>query len=206
MTPQHDTEQQLDPRRWITLGVLVATVILVAMDTSVLNVSIPTMLRDLDTTVPSLEWVIAGYSLTFASLLIIGGRLGDIFGHRRLFLIGVSLFGVGSLIAALSPNVGILILGEAVIEGIGASMMVPSTLALLAATFQGRERATAFAAWGAAAGAAVAFGPVIGGFLTTNYSWRWSFRINVIVAPLAIIGAMLFMRKGTRTKRIPIDL
>ena len=137
MTPQDDIEQELDPRRWITLGVLVATVILVAMDTSVLNVSIPTMLRDLDTTVPSLEWVIAGYSLTFASLLIIGGRLGDIFGHRRLFLIGVSLFGVGSLIAALSPNVGILILGEAVIEGIGASMMVPSTLALLATTFQG---------------------------------------------------------------------
>ena len=132
MTPQDDVERELDPRRWITLGVLVATVILVAMDTSVLNVSIPSMLRDLDTTVPSLEWVIAGYSLTFASLLIIGGRLGDIFGHRRLFLIGVTLFGVGSFIAATSPNVGILILGEAVIEGIGAAMMVPATLALLA--------------------------------------------------------------------------
>ena len=118
-----------------------------------LNVSIPTMLRDLDTTVPSLEWVIAGYSLTFASLLIIGGRLGDIFGHRRLFIIGVTLFGVGSLLAALAPNVGILILGEAVIEGIGAALMVPATLALLSASFQGRERATAFAAWGAAAGA-----------------------------------------------------
>ena len=206
MAPQDDTEQELDPRRWITLGVLVATVVLVAMDTSVLNVSIPTMLRDLDTTVPSLEWVIAGYSLTFASLLIIGGRLGDIFGHRRLFLIGVSLFGVGSLIAALSPNVGILILGEAVIEGIGAAMMVPSTLALLATTFQGRERATAFAAWGAAAGAAVAFGPVIGGFLTTNYTWRWSFGINVIIAPVALLGAVLLLKPSERGPRTPIDI
>ncbi len=206
MTPQDDIERELDPRRWITLCVLVITVVLVAMDTSVLNVSIPTMLRDLDTTVPSLEWVIAGYSLTFASLLIIGGRLGDIFGHRRLFVIGVSLFGVGSLIAALSPTVGWLILGEAVIEGIGAALMVPSTLALLSSIFHGRERATAFAAWGAAAGAAVAFGPVLGGWLTTNYSWRWAFGINVIIAPLAVLGAMVLMSRSERHARIPIDL
>jgi EmrB/QacA subfamily drug resistance transporter len=164
------------------------------------------MLRDLDTTVPSLEWVIAGYSLTFASLLIIGGRLGDIFGHRRLFVIGVSLFGLGSLIAALSPTVGWLILGEAVIEGIGAALMVPSTLALLASIFHGRERATAFAAWGAAAGAAVAFGPVLGGWLTTNYSWRWAFGINVVIAPLAVLGAMVLMNRSERHARIPIDL
>lgn len=206
MTPQDDIERELDPRRWITLGVLVITVVLVAMDTSVLNVSIPTMLRDLDATVPSLEWVIAGYSLTFASLLIIGGRLGDIFGHRRLFVIGVSLFGLGSLIAALSPTVGWLILGEAVIEGIGAALMVPSTLALLSSIFHGRERATAFAAWGAAAGAAVAFGPVLGGWLTTNYSWRWAFGINVIIAPLAVLGAMVLMSASERHARIPIDL
>jgi EmrB/QacA subfamily drug resistance transporter len=206
MTPQDDIERELDPRRWITLGVLVITVVLVAMDTSVLNVSIPTMLRDLDTTVPSLEWVIAGYSLTFASLLIIGGRLGDIFGHRRLFVIGVSLFGLGSLIAALSPTVAWLILGEAVIEGIGAALMVPSTLALLSSIFHGRERATAFAAWGAAAGAAVAFGPVLGGWLTTNYSWRWAFGINVIIAPLAVLGAMVLMSASERHARIPIDI
>ena len=206
MTPQDDIERELDPRRWITLGVLVITVVLVAMDTSVLNVSIPTMLRDLDTTVPSLEWVIAGYSLTFASLLIIGGRLGDIFGHRRLFVIGVSLFGLGSLIAALSPTVGWLILGEAVIEGIGAALMVPSTLALLSSIFHGRERATAFAAWGAAVGAAVAFGPVLGGWLTTNYSWRCAFGINVIIAPLAVLGAMVLMSRSERHARIPIDL
>jgi EmrB/QacA subfamily drug resistance transporter len=201
-----ETRPVADPRRWLTLAVLVTTVVLVALDTSVLNVAIPTMLRELDTTVPALEWVIAGYSLTFAAMLIVGGRLGDVYGHRRLFVIGAALFGFGSLIASLATSVGWLILGEAVIEGLGAALMVPSTLAILSATFHGRERATAFAAWGAAAGAAVAFGPVLGGYLTTNHSWRWSFRINVILAPLAILGAMAFMRRGERAERVPIDL
>lgn len=197
---------RLDPRRWWTLGILISTVVLIAIDTSVLNVSIPTILRELDTTVPSLQWVITGYSLTFASLLIVGGRLGDIYGHRRLFVIGATLFGLGSLLASEAQSVGMLIVGEAVIEGIGAALMTPATLAILSTTFKGRERATAFAAWGATAGAAVAFGPVLGGFLTTNYSWRWSFRINVVVAPLAVLGAFVVMRKGIRAKKTPVDL
>ncbi len=200
------TEHQPDPKRWFTLVILVGTVVLIAVDTSVLNVAIPTMLTDLDTTVPALEWVIAGYSLTFASLLIVGGRLGDLYGHRRLFVIGAALFGTGSFIASVATSVGVLIIGEAVVEGTGAALMMPSTLAILSATFRGRERATAFAAWGAAAGAAVAFGPVLGGYLTTNYSWRWSFRINVILAPLAVIGAMALMHRSPRAdRRIPID-
>ena len=207
MPPPPTDDPSTDPRRWLSLIVLLATVVLIALDTSVLNVAIPTMLRELDTTVPSLEWVIAGYSLTFASLLIIGGRLGDLYGHRRLFIIGAALFGIGSLIASLAQSVGALIVGEAVLEGIGAALMLPSTLAIMSALFLGKERATAFAAWGAAAGAAVAFGPVLGGFLTTNYSWRWSFRINVIVAPLAIIGALLFMRRVPRAVDRPgLDL
>lgn len=205
MTEPIDPTQ--DPRRWITLGILITAVILIAVDTSVLNVSIPTILRDLHTTVPALEWVIAGYSLTFATLLIIGGRLGDVYGHRKLFIIGATLFGTGSLLASVSQSVGVLILGEAIIEGIGASLMTPATLAILSTTFRGRERATAFSIWGATLGAAVAFGPVMGGFLTTNYSWRWSFRINVIVAPLAVLGAFLVMpaRVGERRK-VPIDV
>lgn len=199
-------DEALDPRRWLTLGILILTVVLIALDTSVLNVSIPTILRELDTTVPALQWVITGYSLTFATLLIIGGRLGDIYGHRRMFIIGTTLFGLGSLLASVANSVGVLILGEAVIEGIGAALMTPSTLAILSTTFRGSERAKAFAAWGAAAGAAVAFGPVLGGFLTTNYSWRWSFRINVVVAPIAALGAIVLMRNGKRGKRTPIDL
>jgi EmrB/QacA subfamily drug resistance transporter len=205
--PSAAVDPSQDPRRWVTLGILITAVILIAVDTSVLNVSIPTILHELDTTVPSLEWVITGYSLTFATLLIIGGRLGDVYGHRRLFIIGAALFGTGSLLASESQSVGALVLGEAIIEGIGASLMTPATLAILSTTFRGRERATAFAVWGATIGAAVAFGPVLGGFLTTNYSWRWSFRINVIVAPLAVLGALAFMpsRVGERHK-VPIDV
>jgi MFS family permease len=159
----------------VTLAITIVAAFIVVVDNTVLNVAIPTILREFDTSLPTLEWVVTGYALTFATLLIIGGRLGDVYGHRRIFMIGTALFGLGSLIAALSQNVGQLILGEAIIEGIGASLMLPATLAILSSTFQGRERASAFAAWGATAGVGAALGPVIGGFLTTNYSWRWSF-------------------------------
>ena len=111
-----------DPRRWITLVIVITSIFIVVLDNSVLNVAIPTILRDFDTTLPSLEWVVTGYALTFASLLIIGGRLGDIYGHRRIFVIGAFLFGTGSLVAALSQSVGVLIIGEAIIEGVGAAL------------------------------------------------------------------------------------
>ncbi len=192
---------QKDPRRWFTLAITVTTVLIAALDTTILNVAIPTILREFDTTLSSLQWVITGYSLTFAALLIIGGRLADIFGARRIFVIGLALFGIGSLIASAANGVPMLVLGEAIIEGMGASLMLPATMGILSNTFVGRERATAFAAWGATMGAAVAFGPLIGGFLTTNYSWRWGFGLNVIIVPFAIIGALLFMDPGVRASR-----
>ena len=193
-------------RRWLTLAIVLMSTLIVVLDNTVLNVAIPTILRDFHTTVPALEWVITGYALTFATLLIIGGRLGDLYGTRRMFIIGAAIFAAGSLLAALSWNVASLIVGEAIIEGIGASLMLPATLSLLSNTFQGRERATAFAAWGAVAGSAAGLGPVVGGFLTTEVSWRWSFGINVIIAPLAIAGALLFIEKRPhRAEREPLD-
>ena len=104
-----------DPRRWITLAIVIISAFIVVLDNTVLNVAIPTILREFHTTLPSLEWVITGYALTFASLLIIGGRLGDVYGHRRVFVIGAALFGVGSLLASVSHSVGMMILGEAII-------------------------------------------------------------------------------------------
>jgi MFS family permease len=195
-----------DPRRWITLAIVVLSIVLTAMDVAVLNVAIPTMLRELHATVPQLQWVITGYSLTFAAFLIIGGRLGDMYGHRRMFVIGGFLFGLGSLIASEARSVGQLIVGEAVIEGLGAALMMPASLAILSTTFRGRERATAFAAWTAAAGGSAAFGPLVGGYLTTEHSWRWAFRINVLLAPFAIVGALLLIPRGQRTRRTNIDL
>jgi EmrB/QacA subfamily drug resistance transporter len=195
--------ERIQPGQWVILAVTIVAAFIVVLDNTVLNVAIPTIMRDLHTRLPSLQWVITGYALTFAALLIIGGRLADIYGHRRVFIVGAALFGAGSLLASVSTSVGELVLGEAIIEGIGASLMLPATLAIMSSTFTGRIRATAFAAWGATAGVAAAVGPVVGGFLTTNYSWRWSFRINVIVAPLAILGALLFMKPTERTGRRP---
>jgi EmrB/QacA subfamily drug resistance transporter len=201
--PGYDTPTA---RQWVTLGIVLMSTVIVVLDTTVLNVAIPTILHEFDTTLPSLEWVITGYSLTFATFLIIGGRLGDIYGQRRVFITGAALFAGGSLLASLSWNVASLVVGEALIEGLGASLMLPATLALLSNTFQGRSRAMAFAAWGAVAGSAAGLGPVVGGLLTTDFSWRWAFRINVIIAPLAIIGALLFIPPTKRSgKREPLD-
>jgi EmrB/QacA subfamily drug resistance transporter len=198
---------RIQPAQWVVLAVTIVAAFIVVLDNTVLNVAIPTILRDLHTRLPSLQWVVTGYALTFAALLIIGGRLGDVYGHRNVFMVGAFLFGVGSFLASVSTSVGELILGEAIIEGIGASLMLPATLAILSATFTGRIRATAFATWGATAGVAAAIGPLLGGFLTTNYSWRWSFRINVIVAPLAIIAAALFIaRTERRSDRPRVDI
>ena len=155
--PEHLDPAPVDHARSIVL----MAAFIVVLDNTVLNVAIPTILRRVphDPAVASSGSSPATRS-TFATLLIIGGRLGDIYGHRRIFIIGAALFGVGSLIASVSHlGARSSIIGEAIIEGIGASLMLPSTLAILSTTFQGRERATAFAAWGATAGVAAAFGP-----------------------------------------------
>ena len=157
-----------DPKRWIALVILSSTLFIIVLDNTILNVAVPTIIREFHTQVSSMQWVISGYSLVFASLLISFGRLGDIVGRRRMFFIGASLFAVGSLIASLSQSVVQLFIGESLIEGIGAAMMLPATLSILSATFRGRERGVAFAVWGSVAGGAGALGPWIGGILTTE--------------------------------------
>src|SRR5215813_8217566 len=119
-----DTDRK-DARRWFAAAVVIVSVAIPVLDNTILTVAIPTILREFHTDLPSLQWVITGYSLTFATLLIIGGRLGDMYGHRRMFVIGAVVFGLGSLLASVSHSVPTLVLGEAIIEGIGASMMIP---------------------------------------------------------------------------------
>ncbi len=197
----------VDPRRWITLGIVLLALIITALDNTILTVAIPTIQRDLHTDLSNLQWVLTGYSLTFATLLVIGGRLGDVYGARTMFILGAALFGVGSFVASISHSLALLLLGESFIEGIGASLMLPATLAIISNTFAGRERVKAFAAWGAIAGASAAFGPGVGGWLTSDYSWRWAFRINLVVAPVAALGALFFIRptpRATRRQRIDV--
>ena len=178
-----------DRSRWVALGAVSAGVVVVTLDTTILNVAIPTIRRDLGTDLVSLVWVVTGYSLTLGSLLVIGGRLGDVFGARRTFVAGALVFAAGSVVASAATSVWMLGLGESVVEGIGAALLLPAALATLSTLFRDRERAKAFAVWGGAAGAASALGPVIGGWLATDASWRWGFRINVVVAPLAALLA-----------------
>jgi EmrB/QacA subfamily drug resistance transporter len=200
------SDQPADSKRWIALVILSSSLFIIVLDNTILNVAVPTIIREFDTTVSAMQWVISGYSLVFASLLISFGRLGDLFGRRKLFFFGATLFAIGSLLASLSQSVTQLFIGESLLEGIGAAAMLPATLSIISATFRGRERGMAFAVWGAVAGGAGALGPWIGGILTTYYSWRWAFRINVVVAPVAIIAAIFYVHESKDERGGSLDL
>ncbi len=178
-------------KKWGPLGVLSLALAIVVIDTTLLNVSLATIIRDLHTDIQSMQWVITAYALMLAAFTIFGGKLGDIFGRKKMFVVGAIIFAIGSFVASISPNVGILILGESIIEGIGAALMLPATSSLLISTFKGRERGIAFGVWGGVAAAASAVGPILGGYLTTNFSWRWGFRINVFVVIILVLGAFM---------------
>ncbi|MGO8951056.1 MAG: MFS transporter [Ktedonobacterales bacterium] len=192
-----------NPRRWLGLMGLALGVFAAILDTTVLTVAVPTLLRELGASLAAIQWVIAGYSLVFASLLILSGRIGDLFGHRRMVISGLFVFGVGALIASVSQNATTLFAGDALTEGIGAAMMSSSSLALINNEFRGNERAGAFGLFGGLAGIAGAFSPVVGGWLTTDASWRWAFRINVVLVPLLIVLVAAGVREVRRSGRRP---
>ena len=172
---------------------------------TLLNVSLSYIIQDLDTTIQKIQWVITAYSLTIAMLMITGGRLGDLYGRKKMFVLGAFIFAVGSLICSFSQNVPTMIIGESIIEGIGAALMMPATMSLLVSTYRGRDRALAFGIWGGVAGASTAIGPLLGGWITTNYSWRWAFRINVVVAAVLIAGSFLIKESRDREEKPQLD-
>ncbi len=178
-------------KKWGSLVVLSLALAIIVIDTTLLNVSLGTIIREFNTTLQSIQWVITAYALTLAALTITGGRLGDLFGRKRMFMLGAIIFAIGSFIASDSHNIPTMVMGESIIEGIGAALMMPATSSLLVSIFRGRERAIAFGVWGGIAAAAAALGPILGGWLTTNFSWRWGFRINVVVAAILLIGSVI---------------
>lgn len=194
-------------RKWIPLVVLALALSIIIIDTTILNVSIKAIISDLNTTVQNLQWVIAAYSLTLAAFTITGGRLGDLYGRKKMFMLGAVLFAIGSGLAAVSTSFGMLLAGESIIEGIGAALMMPATASLLVATYQGRDRAIAFGVWGSMAAASAAIGPILGGWLGTNYTWRWAFLINIFVAAALVIGTILFVKESRDTEeKAELDL
>ncbi len=138
-------------------------------------------------------------------LTITGGRLGDLFGRKRMFVAGAVIFAAGSMLASLATSVPMLIIGESVIEGVGAALMLPAMASLLVASYRGRDRALALGIWGGMAAGGAAIGPVLGGFLTTHYSWRWGFRIDVFVAALLVAGSLLIRDSRDRQGKPSID-
>jgi len=187
-------------RKWIPLVVLALALSIIIIDTTILNVSIKAIITDLNTTIQNLQWVIASYSLTLAAFTITGGRLGDLFGRKRMFMLGAILFAIGSGMASIAHSFPMLLAGESIIEGIGAALMMPATASLLVSIYHGRDRAVAFGVWGSLAAASAAIGPILGGWLGTNYSWRWAFRINIFVALVLVIGAILFIKESRDTE------
>ena len=185
-------------RRWFALIPVALGVAMIILDATVVNVVLPTLITEVGLTTTDAEWVTAAYSLTFASLLIVAGRLADRFGRRLIFVIGLVVFVVSSVLVAMSGS-PVTIIGARALQGVGAAMILPSSLSILNSVFVGKSRAAAFAVWGATIGGMAAMGPLVGGWLTTDFSWHWSFLINVPIGVVVLIGALVFVPE-TRDK------
>ena len=189
----------------IVLLTLASAQFLMTLDSSVMNVSIATVAKDVGTTVTGIQTAITFYTLVMASLMITGGKLGQILGRKRAFAIGCVIYGCGSLITALSPNLAVLMLGWSVLEGVGAALIMPAIVALVATNFARPQRPRAYGLVASAGAIAVAAGPLIGGLFTTYASWRWVFAGEVLVV-LVILGLTRRMADTPAEKGIRLDL
>lgn len=188
--------------KWRALIVLSLAQFLMVLDQAVMNVSISQLVEDFDTTVTVIQGVITFYALTMAALMITGGKLGDRWGRKRAFVIGLIIYGAGSALTAASWNVGILLVGWSILEGIGAALVLPALVALIAGSYQGANRAVAYGVIGGVAGAGIAVGPILGGWVTTNFTWRYVFVGEVVVA-VVIVALAGWLADPARAGRKP---
>ena len=179
-------------RRWIALLFLALGVAMIILDATVVNVALPQMIEDLGLTTSDAEWVNAAYSLSFASLLILSGRIADLYGRRLMFIVGIVVFVGSSVLVGLSSN-SIEVIGARALQGVGAALILPSSLSVLNAVFTGKARSIAFAVWGGTIGGMAALGPLVGGYLTTYATWHWAFFINVPIGIIVLVGVFLLV-------------
>jgi MFS family permease len=180
----------------LPIAIFASAQFVMVLDSSVMNVSISQIVADLDTNIQGVQLAITAYTLVMAALMLAGAKLGDILGRDRTFAIGLAVYGLGSLTTALSPNLAVLLVGWSLIEGLGAALVLPAIVSLVAGTYGGKQRALAFGIVGGVAGAAIAAGPLIGGWVTTEFSWRYVFAGETV-----IVALILLLRR--RLKRFP---
>jgi EmrB/QacA subfamily drug resistance transporter len=185
-------------KKWWTLAAVSVGLFMIMLDNTVVNVALPSMRQSLHMSLSELEWVVAGYALTFAAFMLTGGKLADYVGRRLIFMVGLAVFTGASLACGLAPNGGFLI-GSRVVQGLGGALMNPATLSIITATFAPRERGKAIGIWAGVSGMALAIGPLVGGLLTEHVNWNWIFFINVPVGILGLLAIPLFIDESRDT-------
>jgi EmrB/QacA subfamily drug resistance transporter len=185
-------------RKWWTLAAVAFGLFMIMLDNTVVNVALPAIERDLHMSISGLEWIVTAYALVFAALMITGGKLADLMGRKRIFIVGLVIFTLASLACGLAPNAGFLI-GARAVQGIGAAFMNPATLSIITATFPPRQRGQAIGIWAGVSALALAIGPLVGGLIVDHISWSWIFFVNVPVGVLAIIVSQLVIRESRDT-------
>lgn len=196
---------QADRAGWGVIGLLAAAQFVMVIDATVMNVSISTIVADLDTSVVGIQTAITAFTLIMASLMLTGGKLGERLGPRRAFALGLLIYGAGSLTTALAPNLGVLLLGWSLLEALGAVLVIPAIVALVSATYSGPQRALSFGIIGGVAGAAAAAGPIIGGLASTYASWRWVFAVETIMCVVILIASRSIPSPAGKSGK-PFDL
>ena len=187
-------------RKWWTLGAVAFGLFMIMLDNTVVNVALPSIQRDLHISVEELEWIVNGYALTFAVLMLTGGKLADLLGRRLIFVAGLAIFTASSLACGLADSAAMLI-GARVVQGVGAALMNPATLSIITATFPPRQRGMAIGIWAGVSAMALAIGPLVGGILAEKISWGWIFFINVPVGILGIVVARLVITESRDTSQ-----
>ena len=191
-------------RKWRALIIVCVAIFMLLLDITVVNVALPSIQRDLHTSLTDLEWVVDAYALMLASCTLNAGSLGDLLGRKRVFIAGVGVFTVASLLCGIATSPLLLNLARG-LQGVGGAIMFAVSLAILTQEFHGRERGTAFGIWGATVGAAVAIGPLVGGALTEWAGWRWIFFVNLPIGAACIAGAWAYLHESRDEEHGGVD-
>ena len=192
-------------RKWWTLAAVSFGLFMIMLDNTVVNVALPAIQQDLGAKLSELQWIVTGYALTFAALMLIGGKLADAYGRRLIFVLGIVVFTGASLWCGLSQS-GDMLITARVIQGMGAALMNPATLSIIAATFPPRQRGMAIGIWAGVSALALAIGPLVGGLLTEHLSWNWIFFVNIPVGVIAIVASFLLIHESRDETHQRLDL